>query len=47
MISDYRFENVEIQNCFEHGVTDIIYFPVIDSEDFPQEIRHLTTYAMK
>ena len=42
MISDYRFENVEIQNCFEQGVTDIIYFPVIDSEDFPQEIRKKT-----
>lgn len=39
MISDYRFEDVEIQNSFEHGVTDIIYFTVTDSEDFPQEIR--------
>ena len=42
MISDYRFEDVEIQNSFEHGVTDIIYFPVTDSEDFPQEIRKKT-----
>lgn len=34
-----KFEKVEEQNCFEDGVTDILYFPVTDSEDFPQEIR--------
>lgn len=42
MISNYGFEDIEIQNSFEDGVTDIIYFPVIDSEDFPMEIREKT-----
>ena len=42
MISNYRFEDIEIQNSLEHGVTDIIYFPVTDSEDFPMEIREKT-----
>ena len=42
MISNYRFEDIEIQNSFEEGVTDIIYFPVTDSEDFPTEIREKT-----
>lgn len=42
MLSDYKFEEVERQDSFEHGVTDIIYFPVTDSEDFPLEIRKKT-----
>ena len=42
MISNYRFEDIEIQNSFEDRVTDIIYFPVTDSEDFPIEIREKT-----
>lgn len=42
MISNYRFEDIEIQNSFEDGVTDIIYFPVTDSEDFPTAIRQKT-----
>lgn len=39
MISDYKFEEVERQNCFEDGVNDILYFPITDSKDFPPEIR--------
>ena len=39
MISDYKFEDVEIQNSFEHGVSDFVYFPITDSKDFPLEIR--------
>lgn len=42
MISNYRFEDIEIQNSFEEGVTDMIYFPVTDSEDFPMVIREKT-----
>lgn len=42
MISNYKFEVVEMENSFEHGVTDMIYFPVTDSEDFPMEIREKT-----
>lgn len=42
MISNYRFEDIEMQNSFEEGVTDRIYFPVTDSEDFPTEIRKKT-----
>lgn len=42
MISNYRFEDVEMQNSFEEGVTDMIYFPVTDTEDFPSEIREKT-----
>lgn len=42
MISNYGFEDIEIQNSFEDRVTDIIYFPVTDSEDFPTEIRKKT-----
>ena len=42
MISNYRFEDIEMQNSFEEGVTDMIYFPVTDSEDFPTEIRKKT-----
>lgn len=42
MINNYRFEDIEMQNSFEEGVTEIIYFPVTDSEDFPMEIREKT-----
>ena len=42
MLSKYKFEEVEKQNCFEDEVNDIVYFPVTDSEDFPQEIRKKT-----
>lgn len=42
MISNYRFEDIEMQNSFEEGVTDMIYFPVTDSEDFPMVIREKT-----
>ena len=42
MLSSYRFEDIEMQNSFEEGVTDMIYFPVTDSEDFPTEIREKT-----
>lgn len=42
MISKYKFEEVENQNSFEHGVSDFLYFPVTDSEDFPQDIREKT-----
>ena len=42
MISNYGFEDIEIQNSFEDRVTDIIYFPVTDSEAFPIEIREKT-----
>lgn len=42
MISDYKFEDVEIQNSYEHGVSNFIYFPITDSEEFPQEIRKKT-----
>ncbi len=39
MISDYKFEEVERQNCFEDGGNNILYFPIVDSEDFPLCIR--------
>lgn len=39
MLSDYKFEEIERQDCFEDGVNDILYFPVTDSKDFPPEIR--------
>ncbi|NDO52101.1 hypothetical protein FMM75_22965 [Lachnospiraceae bacterium MD335] len=42
MLNRFKFEDVEIENSFEHGVTDMIYFPVIDSADFPKEIREKT-----
>lgn len=42
MLSRFKFEDIEIQNSFEEGVTDMIYFPVTDSEDFPTEIREKT-----
>lgn len=39
MINTYQFERVEDQNCFEDGTTNMIYFPVADSPDFPKVIR--------
>ena len=39
MINTYQFGRVENQNCFEDGATNIIYFPVTDSLDFPKTIR--------
>lgn len=42
MLSRFKFEDIEIQNSFEEGVTDMIYFPVTDSQDFPMEIREKT-----
>lgn len=39
MLSNYKFEEVERQNCFEDGVNGILYFPITDSEDFPLKIR--------
>lgn len=39
MINDYKFEEVERQDCFEDGVNDILYFPITDSKDFPLKIR--------
>ena len=38
MISKYKFEEIERQNSFEDGVNGIVYFPITDAEDFPQEI---------
>ncbi len=42
MLNRFKFEDVEMQNSFEEGVTDMIYFPVTNSEDFPMEIRKKT-----
>ena len=42
MISKYKFEEVERNNCFEDGGNNILYFPVTDSKDFPQEIKKKT-----
>ena len=42
MLSKYMFEDVEIQNSFEHEVSDFLYFPITDSKDFPVEIREKT-----
>lgn len=42
MLNRFKFEDIEIQNSFEDGVTDMIYFPITDSEDFPMEIREKT-----
>ena len=38
MLSEYGFGKIENQNCFEDGVTDILYFPIIDSDGCPCEI---------
>lgn len=42
MLSSYKFEKIEEQDCFGHGAINTLYFPVTDSEDFPQEIRKKT-----
>lgn len=39
MFDKYKFEEIEAQNCFEHGVVDILYFPITNKNDFPKEIR--------
>lgn len=39
MIITYQFGRVEDLNCFEDDITNIIYFPVTDSLDFPKPIR--------
>lgn len=39
MINTYQFGRVEDINCFEDGTTNIVYFPVTDSPDFPKAIR--------
>lgn len=39
MINKYRFGRIEDLSCFDDGVTNIVYFPVTDSEDFPKVIR--------
>lgn len=39
MINLYQFGRVEDLNCFEDGATNIVYFPVTDSPDFPKSIR--------
>lgn len=39
MISTYQFGRVENLDCFEEDITNIIYFPVTDSPDFPKAIR--------
>ena len=42
MINTYQFGHVDDMNCFEDGTTNIVYFPVIDSPDFPKTIRDKT-----
>lgn len=39
MINKYRFGRIEDLSCFDDGVTNIVYFPVTDSADFPKAIR--------
>lgn len=39
MISTYQFGRVENLDCFEEDITNIIYFSVTDSPDFPKAIR--------
>ncbi len=39
MISKYGFEYTERVDCFGDGVSNILYFPITDSEGFPQGIR--------
>lgn len=40
MINTYQFGRVEDINCFEDDITNIVYFPVTDSPDFPKSIRN-------
>ena len=42
MISGYGFGKTERQNCFEDGTVNTLYFPVMDSDGFPPEIRSKT-----
>lgn len=39
MISTYQFGRIENLDCFEKDITNIIYFSVTDSPDFPKAIR--------
>lgn len=39
MINTYQFGRVENLDCFEDDITNIVYFPVTDSLDFPKPIR--------
>lgn len=39
MINTYQFGRVEDLDCFEDEITNIVYFPVTDSPDFPKAIR--------
>lgn len=39
MINKYQFGRIEDLSCFDDGVTNIVYFPVTDSADFPKVIR--------
>lgn len=39
MISTYQFGRVEDLDCFEEEITNIVYFSVKDSPDFPKAIR--------
>lgn len=39
MINTYQFGRVENLDCFEDDITNIVYFPVTDSPDFPKAIR--------
>lgn len=40
MINKYQFGRIEDLSCFDDGVTNIVYFPVIGSADFPKAIRN-------
>lgn len=42
MLSKYKFGKIDRQNCFEDGVSNILYFTITDSEDFPRGIRDKT-----
>ena len=34
----HKFGEIEERDCFEDGINDILYFPIKDSEYFPQTI---------
>lgn len=42
MINTYQFGSVENLDCFEDDITNIVYFPITDSPDFPKAIRDKT-----
>lgn len=46
MINKYQFGRIEDLSCFDDGVTNIVYFPVTDSADFPKAIRDKTEEMM-